>query len=361
MKAFAFEFLVVVLLRCCTSFLHRTPLVRKTLKPFFSIDPDIYNIDVKEIHPKTAETAVKHCETFNLFAANNRFAEHTISAFEEAQEFVDRYYADLHLQGPKYVIIDSGCGVGLSTYCLARLYPNIPVLGIDRSVVRLSKNKKVPLKNVAVARRATSSSSPASGVAEESHHSMSTPVVGRDGTAETEGMAFSPRTVTRASSTGTVPSNCILLRAELSDFYLLAAQQSDWVIHSHYMLYPNPYPKGKHLSRRWHGHPILPVILALGGKLVLRSNWGIYCREMVLALEAIRSSNSIPGLTFGVNFEQLDSNPAAVRPVTTHFEKKYAEAGQSLFQVTVELGDRDPQQRVQLLASIPSTSSIGAQ
>ena len=61
--------------------------------------------------------------------------------------------------------------------------------------------------------------------------------------------------------------NAILLRAELSDFYTLVAYQSDWIVHSHYLLYPNPYPKSKHLKRRWHGHPIFPVLLAIGNRM----------------------------------------------------------------------------------------------
>ena len=63
--------------------------------------------------------------------------------------------------------------------------------------------------------------------------------------------------------------NAILLRAELSDFYSLVAYQSDWVVKSHYLLYPNPYPKSKHLKRRWHGHPIFPVLLAIGEQIPL--------------------------------------------------------------------------------------------
>jgi hypothetical protein len=35
----------------------------------------------------------------------------------------------------------------------------------------------------------------------------------------------------------------------------------------HYLFYPNPWPKIGHLPRRWHGHPVFPALLALGGPL----------------------------------------------------------------------------------------------
>ncbi|MFW7344351.1 SAM-dependent methyltransferase, partial [Pollutimonas sp. H1-120] len=53
------------------------------------------------------------------------------------------------------------------------------------------------------------------------------------------------------------------------------------------MLYPNPYPKAGHLKMRWHGHAVLPTLLALGGALELRSNWSIYVEEFALAVAQV--------------------------------------------------------------------------
>ena len=55
----------------------------------------------------------------------------------------------------------------------------------------------------------------------------------------------------------------------------------------HYLLYPNPWPKSAHLGRRWHGHPVFPTIVALGGTLECRSNWRIYVEEMAAALSQL--------------------------------------------------------------------------
>jgi len=115
----------------------------------------------------------------------------------------------------KYVIIDSGCGVGLSSVKLAKLNPNVPVIGLDRSFVRLSKS--------------------------------SSNVYNSENMEATE-----------------TPTNLLLLRAEISDFLLLILRERvDWVIRAHYLLYPNPYPKSKHLQRRWHGELCICIFVIL--------------------------------------------------------------------------------------------------
>lgn len=47
-------------------------------------------------------------------------------------------------------------------------------------------------------------------------------------------------------------------------------------------------PKIGHLSRRWHGHPVFPAMLELGGVLECRSNWKIYVlNEFCFAVERL--------------------------------------------------------------------------
>ena len=162
-------------------------------------------------------------------------------------------------------ILDSGCGTGQSTQRLAELLPRHIVIGADRSYVRLAK----------------------SGV--DSNFNRS--------------------------------GNCILLRAELTTFWRLMAQDG----HSperHFLLYPNPSPKPSHLSRRWHGHPVFPELLCLGGEIELRCNWRIY------ALEFTRAVNFVSGATIEVEKFQPESG---ISP----FEQKYLERGQPLFLVRV--------------------------
>ncbi|HSH49642.1 MAG TPA: SAM-dependent methyltransferase, partial [Halomonas sp.] len=100
-------------------------------------------------------------------------------------------------------------------------------------------------------------------------------------------------------------------------------------------LYPNPYPKPRHLKMRWQGHPVFPAILALGGRLELRSNWRIYVEEFALALR------QATGLEAEVEryrpasacADDVDLDSAYLSP----FEKKYHRSGQPLWRLVASL------------------------
>ena len=126
------------------------------------------------------------------------------------------------------IVLDSGCGTGVSTRQLAEHFPDCLVIGVDKSEVRL---QKLP--------------------ASQFPH--------REG-------------------------NAVWLRAELTSFWRLALQ-AGWHLHRHYLLYPNPWPKPGQILRRWHAHPVFPALLQLGGRLELRSNWDIYAREFAAAVK----------------------------------------------------------------------------
>lgn len=158
-------------------------------------------------------------------------------------------------------MLDSGCGVGESSRRLAERYPESLVIGVDKSAARLAK---------------------ASG-----------------------------------------SENCRLLRADLYDFWRLAAG-AGWRPRRHYLLYPNPWPKARHLQRRWHGSALLPALLALGGRLELRSNWQIYVREFAEAL-------MIAGC------ETLEWGRFCPREPLSPFERKYHAAGQPLWRLRADL------------------------
>ena len=137
---------------------------------------------------------------------------------------------DARVEGKREnLILDTGCGTGASTLELARLYPDCQVIGIDKSASRLARGQRLLQQPDA-------------------------------------------------------PKNALLLRCDLLDFWLLAAQ-AGWRVRRHYLLYPNPWPKPEHLKRRWHAHPVFPSLLALGGELELRCNWKIYAEEFALALQ----------------------------------------------------------------------------
>lgn len=163
------------------------------------------------------------------------------------------------------LVLDSGCGTGESTRQLAAMYPGHLVIGVDRSQNRL----------------------------------------GRGGAA-----------------TGILQrENYVLVRSELATFWRLLLDGG----HSperHFLFYPNPWPKSAHLLRRWHGHPVFPVLLALGGEIELRCNWEVYAREFARAA----------GLATGAIIAVKQIVPKT--PVSP-FERKYQERGQSLYAVRV--------------------------
>jgi len=167
--------------------------------------------------------------------------------------------------GGQPMILDSGCGTGKSTLQLAGLYPRHLVIGVDRSRVRLARG----------------------------------------------GM----------NSSFLHTGNCVLARAELATFWRLLASDGH-LPERHFLLYPNPWPKPGHLSRRWHGHPVFPCLLALGGEIELRCNWEIYALEFAMAVRIATGK--------GVRVKRLKATNG-ISP----FEKKYLERGQSLFSVLV--------------------------
>lgn len=241
-------------------------------------------------------------------------AEHTREAFAQAEEFVRKFYEDANntarkadpgtVSGvtngtsetapgtvagvtsaetvPVDVILDSGCGTGESTIHIARRFPNNPVIGIDKSFARLNK-----------------AGNPVQTAGED------------------------------------VPRNAFWIRAELLDFWRLAldrVKSREWTIPYHAVYYPNPWPKQSEATRRFHMHPIFPTLLALGGVTELRTNWEIYAREFAEAAKIVLSECAEAEMTN----KQITCESFEPSAPETAFERKYKEAGQKLWQVTVK-------------------------
>lgn len=269
-------------------------------------DKEIYDIDIVEEHPRVAENCLMHFKHFHRFEEKHIVSAHTKESFKQACDFVDSFYKrQTGHTGPRAVVLDSGCGTGMSTEVLAYAYPTMPVIGIDRSLHRLSKR------------------------------------AGED-----------------------VPSNALLVRADLVDFWTLAHATDELIVAKHFLLYPNPYPKAKHLKRRFSGHPIFPLLVALGGELVVRSNWRVYLDELVTALRSIETVANELALARNQTHDDADddelailSASACVHPYTipptsapmTSFERKYDAVGVPLFELRVHLASRARSERVTLL------------
>lgn len=117
-------------------------------------------------------------------------------------------------------------------------------------------------------------------------------------------------------------NNYLLLRADTDDLWrqLLDAGLRP---EKHCIFYPNPWPKSEHLKRRCHGSPLFSTLLDLGGELDLRSNWRIYAEEFCAALALANIHTQV--MEFSAN------------PAITAFERKYSEAGQTLWRVGCQL------------------------
>ena len=172
----------------------------------------------------------------------------------------DKFLSIWRAGGERPLILDAGCGVGLSTRHLAQAWPGCFVVGIDQSADRISRQTQ--------------------------WHTPPT-------------------------------ENCLLLRADLIDFWRLL-HDAGIRLQRHYLLYPNPWPKASHLGRRWHGHPVFPVAVALGGVIECRSNWKIYIDECAMALHQL----GVPAIVTEAYMPTIPITP---------FEKKYLASGHALW------------------------------
>lgn len=208
-----------------------------------------------QVHEGLAALVAKHAAT----EFKKPFTSYNRAAF-------DASIGDWQAKGGKPLILDAGCGVGLSTLHLAAQFPDHYVIGVDQSADRLARNTQWQ---------------------------------------------------------GTEPDNCSWVRADLIDYWRLMHLHAIRPAR-HYLLYPNPWPKAGQVQRRWHGHPVFPTVIALGGYLECRSNWEVYIAECCAALTQLTSKAVAP---------QLYYPPHAITP----FERKYQDSGHALWRCSIDL------------------------
>ena len=177
-------------------------------------------IDRHDVDPRVASLAQRHLD----HAYDKPIQAHNRRAFDWLAERIGT---------PSDLILDAGCGTGLSTVRIADRYPGQWVIGVDKSLHRLAR-----------------------------------------------GVNFG------ASALGVERERVIWIRADLIDFWRLAAA-AGWRFQHHYLLYPNPWPKPAHLQRRWHGHPVLPALVRVSRSLTLRTNWPTYATEFCTAMDVL--------------------------------------------------------------------------
>ena len=213
------------------------------------------------IHEKLDEVVKKHLS----HPFKKPYQAHTKQAFAEMDALVQAFLtANPHGD----VILDACCGVGQSTRILAQKKPQALVIGVDKSAHRINRNVE--------------------GYLEGDSQSV---------------------------------QNYHLVRADLNDFYRLV-KAANWPVAKHYILYPNPWPKSKHLQRRWHGSAVFPQMTSIGKELILRSNWPLYLQEFQQAAKQVD--------LFG-NLSELAVNEQPLTP----FEAKYQASGQTCWQLTL--------------------------
>lgn len=175
------------------------------------------------IHDQLHTLVEKHANT----AYRKPIQEHNHHAFETLQN-------TLHTKKPKYAILDSCCGTGLSTHLIAKAHPEAIVFGVDQSLKRLSKEVDYQRDRLV---------------------------------------------------------NCFYLRANCEDIWRLCVD-AKIQFDKHFILYPNPYPKAKHMPRRWHGHAVFPYLPKLSRSIEVRSNWKVYVDEFASAWQQLTGQDS---------------------------------------------------------------------
>ncbi len=175
------------------------------------------------------------------------------------------------------VILDSGCGTGQSTLHLAARFPDYTIIAVDKSEARLSRNKNNKNASTTI------------------NHSL--------------------------------PENILFVRGELLDFWRLI-QKENWNIQKHALYYPNPWPKSSEAVRRFHLHPIFPTLLSLSPETELRTNWEIYAKEFTHAATYLSSIQNFP--------RNIQCEPYLAEIPETAFERKYRDAGQTLWRVLIQ-------------------------
>lgn len=201
------------------------PLGMKSMTP--TVDRKHYEISISEPHPKITDYVKRNLRTYEKYSTYTPIDFETKVSFSRAKEFVRQHYAAQgNADAEQRIIFDSGCGRGMSSIVLGKLYPHLPVIGVDRSGKRLVTN---PLYKTFQSKQ------------------EQIQVVDQEDEDEVEDQD----TVTLEEEE-LLPANVILLKGELGNFWRLALQ-SEWIVDKHFLLYPNPCGTNGDVKHRFQG------------------------------------------------------------------------------------------------------------
>jgi len=276
----------------------------------------------------------------------------------------------------------SGCGTGKSTCRLGKMYPQHFILGIDRSFVRLNKNVLFRKQQLFGHDSNHRTDETENGVLLQDRYENRNNIINHETSCQGEEEEQQEEETLWKTRILTEYPNVLLVRADLIDFwfcYLQHLSSSSSYTHNntllpivkHYLLYPNPYPKLSRIKHRWYAHSSFPILLQLGGDLIIRSNWKVYLDEFYTS---IVDASQILGKTQGeYNFasryiwksfssssknnrtlssssihmdmnesvvQQIDTTVSGFQPMT-NFEQKYVDIGESIFELTLYCIDKE--------------------
>lgn len=201
-------------------------------------------------------------ERYNKTSFKKPFSQASLKSFEEIKSKVNQ-------RPNNNIVLDMGCGVGESSFHLSSEFPDSLVVGIDKSIDRLQRNNDFK----------------------------------KD-----------------------APANMLLVRADLIDMWRLFFDHKElFNIKKQLILYPNPYPKKKHLKLRWYGQPIFKYILGLGCTIELRSNWEQYLKDFLFTTQLF--------------LPKVESKVECFVPknIMTPFERKFLNSSQELYRLILEV------------------------
>ena len=278
-----------------------------------------YTIDEEGVDPDILERTVrKHCNNLSRYLKEKPIAAHTREAFMvlkndllKRQEEIDEGNDN---NNTLPIIFDSGCGTGKSTLLLGQIYPNHTIIGIDRSLSRLTKNGLYREQQQQ----------------EEEEESSS-----KDGENNNK--------------------NVFLIRAELADFWRLWLEEVSSPSSSttsttkrrlnlpekHFLLYPNPYPKRRRYQNRWYCHPSFPLLCnkLASEEIIIRSNWKEYLQDFETSIEIANNiinnnQEEEEESSIVVKYKSNDINRVdPSKQAWTNFEQKYFDVGENCYEL----------------------------